>query len=80
MAHTRTRHVEGKILGRTTRLFRRVPVDGDAAHPVAVSPLDLPPVLVYRIDDDGTTLTDPVEVARWHLRHPDAHISVHAVR
>lgn len=79
MARSKT-HVEGKILGSTTRLFRRVPVDGDTAHPVPVSPLDLPPVLVYRIDDDGTTLTDPVELARWHMHHPEGHVSVHAVR
>lgn len=80
MARPVTHHVEGKILGRTTRLFRRVPVDGDAAHPLSVSPLDLPPALVFTLADEGeaAVLTDPVAVARWHMHHPRAEVRVHA--
>lgn len=78
MTRTAT-HYEGKILGSTTRLFRRYSVAGPPAAMVAVSPLDLPPALLYRSDDDGQVMTDPVEVARYALHHPGAHVTVTAL-
>lgn len=85
MSRKATSHYEGKILGPTTRLFRRVPDEGDddgggTGRSVTVSPLDLPPALVYRWDDgEGGVMTDPVEVARYAMHHKGAHVRVAAV-
>ncbi|WP_404385675.1 hypothetical protein [Caenispirillum salinarum] len=81
-----TSHYEGKILGQTTRLFRRIPYDDDESggcgcgRSLTVSPLDLPPALVYQWDDgEGGVMTDPVEVARYAMHHKAAHVRVAAV-
>lgn len=80
-------HYEGKIFGQTTCLFRRVPTAGTGMGngvsvncSLSVSPLDLPPALVYRWDDgEGGVMTDPVEVARYAMRHKNAQVHVAAV-
>ncbi|EKV27505.1 hypothetical protein C882_1351 [Caenispirillum salinarum AK4] len=84
MTRKATSHYEGKILGQTTRLFRRIPYDDDEGggrgKSLTVSPLDLPPALVYQWDNgEGGVMTDPVEVARYAMHHEAAHVRVAAV-